>query len=225
MTKLETGQILQFRLWEPPLAIPNIENCPVGSYASEVASNILEAHSPQQIHYTIYDPESTYELSHRQPYFPSPWEGIKSLCHLSEDIYSRSSCCLHFEGESIILCNIIALCSLIKDDQGSYQHIPMLDFDLPLGSIEPISKLPLPHGIILKSGDSVHSSYHYFGLELMDQTQWSTWIRNLSHIDNDKSIFGKSYLDLCQARGYNALRIFGYPGTSKSSEPIVVAHV
>lgn len=107
--------------------------------------------------------------------------------------------------------------------ENGIKHLPMLDFNFSnyVVGMEMIKSSELPHGVILRTDHS----YHYYGLNLIDTHSWEKWINHLLSIKDTEDLFGHEYLTLCLDRGYSALRVFGYKGTSKETTPIVVAKI
>jgi hypothetical protein len=73
---------------------------------------------------------------------------------------------------------VLAVCSKSEMDDGSPRHIPMLDFrcsPTPMNldrTRVALKQLGQTRGVILESG----RSYHFYGFELQDETQWTQFM-------------------------------------------------
>lgn len=123
---------------------------------------------------------------------------------------------------------ILGLISQVKMLNGEYRHIPQIDFQCPISkkNLNLIKKqflqiIKIFPGYILESG----KSYHYIGLQLLNEKEWKKFIgrcllcnfckRNGTERMVDERWFGHSLL-----RGSTDLRIFA---TDSRPEPKVVA--
>ena len=99
----------------------------------------------------------------------------------------------------------------------------MLDFGSEASEVDVgrIRDIDLPRGVVLRTD----RSYHYYGLDLVTEDGWRIWIENLIKVKKSEELFGSDYLLMCLDRGYSALRVFGYEGTSKQKTPVVVARI
>jgi hypothetical protein len=200
----------------------NGESIKIGMNAGEVVSKIFDFYRINQFSYTEYDPESTYPMNVDQVLSWDTWAGLNYLEKLSEQVVDTTIQTFYFEGEKINMHNILAIGSKIKIGK-DIKQIPMLDFDFSEieTNTDMMKELELPRGVILRTD----RSYHYYGLNLIDEPNWEKWIKKLLLSKNTENLFGMEYLKLCLKRGYSALRIFGYEGTSKAIAPVVVAKI
>ncbi len=150
------------------------------------------------------------------------WSNVNALEELSNQIVESNLHKFEIEGNDINVHKILAIGSKVQVENG-IKHLPMLDFDFSdyIIGMEMIKNSELPHGVILQTDHS----YHYYGLDLLDKHSWEKWVNHLLSIKNTEDLFGHEYLTLCLDRGYSALRVFGYKGTSRETTPIVVAKI
>lgn len=210
-------------LFGEKLMSDNKDTLRVGMGAIEVVSKIYSFHGVSQFSYTKYDPESSYPIAGRdQVSFWRKWSGARCLEALSKQVVESSVERFRFEGSKINIHDILAVGSKVQVEDG-IKNLPMLDFDFSEGEIDmgTIKELGLTHGVILRTDHS----YHYYGLNLIDDNRWRKWINKLLAVEDSELIFGTKYLELCLDRGYSALRVFGYEGTSKAMTPVVVARI
>lgn len=209
---------LEFRISEA------YELLPLGYRASRVFCEIAERDQVTKYAVTSYFPDGTYK---HDPAQAAHWvDGNPSEKELYDwSIRLRQGLVLDFEGGSIDLRPIMGVCSIVEIADGSKHHIPMLDFGIEVkdDSLRIIrNSLSLPRGVLLKSGDS----YHYYGYDLMSDENWREWMENLDRRkDSPEEVIDPNYLDFSLSRGYAALRVFRYPGTSKNTAPVVVGYV
>lgn len=222
MAGKEALRVIQSSFVGEDVVIPNNEIVRVGMFASEVVGSILDVHKVKDFSYTKYSPDSFYPLDADQPYWWSQWNGLAGINELSEQIYGESREVFQIEGIDIVICEILGIGSKVRVG-GKEKHMQMLDFDFSLDEVGvgAIMDAELPPGVILKTD----RSFHYYGLGLIDEAEWNAWIRRLIKLEKSEELFGDQYLELCLDRGYSALRIFGYEGTSKEQTPVVVARV
>lgn len=194
----------------------------VGMNAVEVVNRIFDFYSVNRFSYTEYDPESIYPMGADQALYWNNWSGVGNIMDLSTQITNRTVQKFEIEGLEVNVQNILAIGSKVET-KDAVKHVPMLDFEFTDGEkgIEMIANSGLSEGVILQTDHS----YHYYGLNLIDEGSWRKWIKNLLFIKDTERLFGKQYLKLCLDRGYSALRVFGYEGTSKAMTPVVIAKV
>lgn len=194
----------------------------IGMEAVEVVDKIFKFHAVKHFSYTKYDPNSTYPMDQDQTLFWSNWSGTADIEALSKRVLDETMQKFKIENSNVDILEILAICSKVQTEK-DIKHLPMLDFDFSDYEIgmDMIKNSGLPHGVILQTDHS----YHYYGLNLIDTHSWEKWINHLLSIKDSEDLFGHEYLTLCLDRGYSALRIFGYKGTSKETTPVVVAKI
>ncbi len=111
----------------------------------------------------------------------------------------------------------LTVLSRVRTRQG-YFHIPLLDMDLPINEAGPndaeeaVRGLGIQHGAILNSG----KSYHFWGLELLSEVEWKTFMYRALLLDRvDSRWIGHRLLD-----GHANLRI-----SQKRGQVPIVEHV
>lgn len=198
------------------------ESVHIGMPAIELVNEIFTFHKVKKFSYTEYDPELTYPLGEDQPLYWDNWSGKQHIQDLSNTVVNRNVQKFKIEGVDLNVHDIMAVCSKVETDKGVKQ-IPMLDFAFSEieNGIEMVQNIGLPAGVILKTDHS----YHYYGLNLIEDKEWEKWFEKLLYLKDTKTLFGDMYLSLCLKRGYSALRVFGYKGTSKSVTPKVISFV
>lgn len=223
MTFIETVVPRQLEIWGTGIYVPSREIIKVGVEAVAVVSSILDSHKSQRFSYTRFNPESTYPMDADQPCWWSDWPGKSVINELSQRIYDESSQVFEFEGDKIVACEILGIGSRVETEGGIVRHMRMLDFESEVSgvSVRGIRDIGLPRGVVLRTD----GSYHYYGLDLVTENGWRSWIENLIKIEESEELFGPGYLPMCLERGYSALRVFGYEGTSKEKTPVVVARI
>lgn len=103
------------------------------------------------------------------------------------------------------------LCSRVVLFDGSFAHIPMLDFrcrksSKSIGDIEFILRaVDEREGVIVET----HRSYHYYGFRLLSMTEWPRFLGRCLHARNyiDERYIGHTLQD-----GYCVLRLTPAPG-------------
>ncbi|HLD91764.1 MAG TPA: hypothetical protein VI795_00010 [Patescibacteria group bacterium] len=195
----------------------------IGMNASEVVSRIFDYYGIEQFSHTEYDPESTYPADgNDQTLLRDNWSGIDGIERLSEATRNKTIQKFDIEGAAISIHNILAIGSKVVVG-GKTKQLQMLDFDFSEdeANMDEIKSLRLSQGVILRTD----RSFHYYGLNLLNDDDWRKWINKLLFLKDTKKLFGTEYLELCLKRGYSALRIFGYEGTSKKKTPVVIAKI
>lgn len=197
---------------------------PLGTRASRVFCGIVNRHQVAKYTVTSYFPDGTYKHDPvQQVYWIDGNPSERELFDQSVRLHQGPT--LNFEGEFIDLRSIMGVCSMVKIADGSKHHVPMLDFCIGAGgdSLRTIrSSLALPKGALLETDNS----YHYYGYDLMDESSWHKWMENiLARKDLLGTVIDEDYLDYSLSRGYAALRVFRYPGTTKTTAPIAVGYV
>lgn len=85
---------------------------------------------------------------------------------------------LHALAEDVSTAHLLAVSSLVENQDGSICHIPMLDFHCPaspenLGLVKCVgSQLSVGGGFILESGES----YHFYGLRLLKAEELAAFL-------------------------------------------------
>jgi len=212
----------QFTFIGNDVLVPSREIIKIGASADEVIGSIFNAHGISQFTYTKYCPESTYPMDADQQDWWSKWSGFAQIEKLSEQIFTESITLFHFEGDIMLRADILGVGSKVRVGEEKW-HVPMLDFESTEHETEihEIMDIGLPRGVVLKTDNS----FHYYGLDLMKEGVWRNWITKLIQLEESEELFGFSYLQTCLDRGYSALRIWGYPGTSKEKSPVVVNRI
>lgn len=222
MVAIERLRLRQIDIWGEGVVVPSREIITTGMIASEVVSSLLDVYDVERFSYTKYEPDSTYPIDVNQPYWWGDWKGVGQLEKLSEDIFLNSLSLYHFEGDTILVSEILGVGSRVRIE-GETKHIPMLDFDFSEdeADIEEVLDIDLPRGVLLRTDNS----FHYYGLDLLGESGWRKWINRLVKLKDSEKLFGGTYLEMCLERDYNALRIWNYPGTSKKQTPFVVGRI
>lgn len=131
--------------------------------------------------------------------------------------------------EVLTVGHLLAMTSMVRLDNGEIRHIPMLDFHESVTkdpSVIPEIVWPEP-GVIVQTDNS----YHFWGYNLMTEDQWRTFMVRLEEIENTLSspdeiiFFGDIFFPASLNRGFTALRLFGYPGTERPTNPRVVGYI
>ncbi|MBI4038120.1 hypothetical protein HY387_00495 [Candidatus Daviesbacteria bacterium] len=111
----------------------------------------------------------------------------------------------------------MGIVSRIKLTDGTYAHIPMLDFgcEPTEEKLDDISKLmsSWSPGFVLNSG----ASFHYWGFHLLKQEEWEKFLDYCS----SEPLVEWGYIAACKRRRISVLRVFSHP-PAKPIEPRVV---
>lgn len=123
----------------------------------------------------------------------------------------------------------LCLISKVKLKDGTYKHIPMIDFVISSKDKNNLSKVKKflkfmgeKMGVILDSG----KSYHYYGFNLLTEDEWNIFMSKCILLDKDKE--WKNMVDVRHIAGhrriekYSLLRLNSFNGI-KPFEPKVVA--
>ena len=221
MVVVESPVPKQFEIWGPGVFVPSREIIKVEAEAGAVVSSIFNAHNIKKFSYTKFIPESTYPMDTDQPYWWSDWSGEPVIEKLSQQIYEGTTCFeMEFEGNKIVICEILGIGSRVETEGGIIRHMRMLDFDSEASGVD-VRDIGLPRGVVLRTD----RSYHYYGLDLVTEDGWRSWVKNLIKVEKSEELFGADYLPMCLERGFSALRVFGYEGTPKEKTPVVVARI
>ncbi len=208
-------------MWDEGQRVPSKEEFVKGLNGEQVVKKLFNSHEIERFTYTKYNPESGYPMKADQPYWWKEWSGADMLGRLSKEIVDETTeFKTVFEGDDIIICNILGICSKVDLGHGVIMQAKMLDLNI-LPEEEPIfwlNEVGIDSGIILKT----ERSYHYYGFDLLSENDWQIWIKKLMDLPKSDWVFGEEYLSMCLERGYSALRIFGYEGTSKKETPVLV---
>lgn len=108
--------------------------------------------------------------------------------------------------------------SKVKLENGSFNHIPMIDFSSNvMGNLlkvkEVLTKVGEEKGFVLASG----RSYHYYGANLLTQEEWVIFMAKCLLINSrDETVINSRYIGHSLFDGYCGLRL-----TSSSGKPQV----
>lgn len=126
----------------------------------------------------------------------------------------------------------IAICSCVKLSDGTLAHIPMMN----CASENDIDKEDT-HAWLIENGMrgylvQTDKSFHYWGLNLMTDTQYVQFMRkcreNIMPLDENGEaligwpIFCEGFINASSQANFAALRIFGYEDENKSITPFVI---
>jgi hypothetical protein len=215
---------IQGEMWGPGIRIPNEEIFTINLTGDVVVERLFNSHEVSKYTYTKFNPESTYPMDADQPYWWKEWVNRNELKKLSQEIVERTTTFeTVFEGDEIVICDILGIGSQVELESGVIKQVKMLDLDTSVDDdpIHYLKKINLTSGVVLKT----ERSFHFYGFDLLGESEWKTWIDGLINLPDSERVFGSEYLPMCLERGYSALRIFGYDGTSKKEVPTIVARV
>ena len=120
---------------------------------------------------------------------------------------------------------MMAVSSEVMLEGRNFAHVPMIDFSCDINLEEIVPKVNSIPGVILKSGES----FHYWGTSLVTRESWADMVDiRLRAEDSRKAhhqgvIYDSGFFEASLERNYSALRLFGYAGTNKETEPSAVA--
>ena len=106
--------------------------------------------------------------------------------------------------EKIWVHEALSVVSRVRTEYG-YCHIPLLDMDLPIAEASAAEAEEVARGLGINSGAIVDSgkSYHFWGLDLLSENQWLTFMSRALLLDRvDSRWIGHRLID-----GHASLRI------------------
>lgn len=202
---------------EPTIYLDKIKvGHPSVQIVEEIADNFPEI---KKFMYIIYDP--WLSSSDEDDNFPNENTVYKKGIILNADLNKKNL--LSISDKFFKKDRILGMASKIKMKDGSFAHIPMMDFgcEVKEENLDMIEKLMTPfHGFILESGNS----YHFWGNQPMPEAKWVDFLNYCGEKGED--LIESNYIDACKNRGFCVLRIFSYSdsnvGILLKKEPKVV---
>lgn len=224
---------LQQVFWGRPEFLPSAEDFPAGMTSAEAFIKIFQGNGDiQRISYSTFNPNDSsatvLDQAKRVIWIDGNGSSVDSLRAISSEIAATTrrpsfiaSSDTNFDTQ--VEHDALALDSLVILKNGRKAHIPMLDFDIPISRFSEdaiITSVYPRKGVLLETD----MSYHFIGFNVLNITEWRDFMsRCIDHeFFNKGKLFDLGYLVESLERKFAALRLFGYPGTKKKTEPTVV---